>query len=112
MAGSATGNLFSGMIVGVALGAGLALFVSSRAGAGSPVGRLAPKAKAGPTPFKPANLAIERARAFVSEVRTQVRLAVEEGRATSAQTRAELTAKFEAAKHTPADTRKKIERSV
>jgi hypothetical protein len=110
MAGSSTEKLVSGLVAGIALGVGLALFASSRsAEAGSPIARLAARSKAGPTPFEPANLAIERARSFVIEVRTQVRLAVEEGRATAAQTRADLTARFEAAKHAPSADNKSLD---
>jgi hypothetical protein len=99
MARSSAGGLFSGLLVGAAIGAGVALLAASRANvavAGAP-GSARPKS--GPTPFEPANIAIGRAREFVSEVRTQMRLAMAEGRATAAQTRAELTARFEAAKH-------------
>ena len=98
MAGAA-GKLFSGLVVGAAIGASVAMLLSSRTGMALPgpdgVDRAASN---GPTPFEPANRAIERTRAFVVEVREQVRLAVAEGKATAAQTRAELTRSFEDAK--------------
>jgi hypothetical protein len=97
----ATGKLFSGLVVGVALGAGVALVLSSRANISVPGARAAGIGVDGPTPFEPANVLIARARNFVDEVRSQVRQAVDEGRATAAQTRQELTARFEAAKRDP-----------
>lgn len=97
MAGKAAGKLVSGLFVGAALGATVALVLSSRAGVAVPRSA-APEGGDGPTPFAPANELIERARHFVSEVRGQVRLAVQEGKATAAQTRIELTNRFEAAK--------------
>jgi hypothetical protein len=102
----ATGKLFSGLVVGVALGAGVALVLSSRANITVPGSRSAGSSVDGPTPFEPANVLIARARTFVDEVRLQVRQAVDEGRATAAQTRQELTARFEAAKREPADGKK------
>jgi hypothetical protein len=94
----ATGNLLSGLVVGAAVGATVAIVVSSRA-AGS-----LPRARGdgtGPTPFEPANVLIARARGVVEEVRAQFRYAIEEGRAVNARTRAELNAKFEEAKRGP-----------
>ena len=97
MAGHTAGRLFSGLVLGAAVGATVALVLSSRASVALPRSGM-PGKKSGPTPFEPANAVIDRARHLVDEVRGQVRMAVEEGRATAAQTRAELTNRFEAAK--------------
>lgn len=96
MAGKTAGKLFSGLVIGAALGATVALVLSSRTDVALP----APgdHAVAGPTPFDPANQLIARTRHFLDEVRTQIRIAVDEGRATAAQTRQELNGRFEAAK--------------
>lgn len=98
MAGAA-GKLFSGLVVGAAVGASVAMLLSSRAGAALPGATAVDRASSsGPTPFEPANRAIERTRAFVTDVRDQVRQAIAEGKATAAQTREELTRSFEDAK--------------
>jgi hypothetical protein len=96
----ATGNLVSGLVVGAAVGATIAIVVSSRAAGTLPRAR---GDAAGPTPFEPANVLIARARGMVEEVRAQFRYAIEEGRAVNARTRAELNAKFEEAKRGPTD---------
>jgi hypothetical protein len=96
----ATGNLVSGLVVGAAVGATIAIVVSSRAAGTLPRAR---EDAAGPTPFEPANVLIARARGMVEEVRAQFRYAIEEGRAVNARTRAELNAKFEEAKRGPTD---------
>ena len=101
MARFSSGKLFSGLVVGVALGTGVALVLSSRASIGVPGARSPLTALTGPTPFEPANILIARARSLVDEVRTQIRQAVDEGRTTAAQTRLELTARFEASKRDP-----------
>jgi hypothetical protein len=95
MAWQATGKLLSGLIVGVAVGAGVAVVLSSRTAAVLP---RSSGGTPGPTPFEPANALIARARQVVEEVRSQFRQAIDEGRATSARTRAELNARFEEAK--------------
>ena len=103
MAGAA-GKLFSGLVVGAAVGASVAMLLSSRTGMALPGADGVDRASsAGPTPFEPANRAIGRTRAFVQEVREQVRLAIAEGKATAAMTRAELTRSFEDAKRGPQD---------
>lgn len=91
----AAGKLFSGLVVGAVVGASVAMLLSSRAGVAIPG---TTDTGSGPTPFEPANRAIARTRAFVEEVREQVRLAIAEGKATAAQTREELTRSFEDAK--------------
>ncbi|MDB5058876.1 MAG: hypothetical protein JWO59_2348 [Chloroflexi bacterium] len=106
MARSTTGQLFSGLFVGAAIGASVALALSSRTSVAVPGARSGRRSVSTPTPFEPANAVINRARTFVHEVRSQVRQAVEEGRATAAQTRQELTARFEAAKRAPQDGEK------
>ncbi|HVC81717.1 MAG TPA: hypothetical protein VNL35_14590 [Chloroflexota bacterium] len=96
MAWHASGKLLSGLVVGIAVGATVAIVVSSRAAVVLPkVG----DARQGPTPFGPANHMIARARTLVDEMRTQMRQALDEGRATSARTREDLTTRFEASKH-------------
>jgi hypothetical protein len=94
----ATGNLLSGLVVGAAVGATVAIVVSSRAAGSFPRAR---GDSTGPTPFEPANVLIARARGMVDEVRAQFRYAIEEGRAVNVRTRAELNAKFEEAKRGP-----------
>jgi gas vesicle protein len=106
MARSTSGKLFSGLILGAAIGAGVALVLSSRASLAAPGTRASSRPTTGPTPFEPANAVIDRALAFIDEVRSQVRQAVDEGRSTAAQTRQELTARFEAAKRAPLDREK------
>lgn len=96
MAWHASGKLLSGLVAGVAIGATVAIVVSSRTAVVMPRGS---DIRPGPTPFGPANLVIARARTFVDEVRTQMRQAIDEGRAASARTREDLTARFEASKH-------------
>ena len=107
MAGSAAGKLFSGLVVGAAVGAAMALVLSSRAsGVALPgQGTATDGTVSGPTPFEPANQVIARAQHLVREVRAQIQLAVAEGKATTAQTRLELTTRFEAAKHAPGDAK-------
>jgi len=97
MAFRAAGQLFSGLLVGAAIGATAAIVLASRTEVAVP-GQGA-RTLAGPTPFAPANEAIRRAQHFVREVRTQVRFAVEEGKKTAAETRADLNKRFEEAKH-------------
>jgi hypothetical protein len=97
MAGTAAGKLLSGLVVGAAVGATVALVLSSRPSLTLPRSAR-PDDATGPTPFAPANELIIRARHLVDEVRMQVRQAVQEGKATAAQTRVELTTRFEAAK--------------
>src|SRR5665213_2056177 len=101
----ATGNLLSGLVVGAAVGATVAIVVSSRTAGSLPRAR---GDSAGPTPFEPANALIARARVMVDEVRAQFRYAIEEGRAVNARTRAELNAKFEDAKRGSSDRDKPI----
>ena len=95
---SRTGRLFSGLVVGAALGGGIAILLSSRANVAIPGAHASGKPVAGPTPFEPINGLVVRARSFVSEVKSQIQQAVEEGRATAELTKKELTAQFEAAK--------------
>ena len=96
MAWHASGKLLSGLVVGVAVGATVAIVFSSRTAVALP---RTGDARPGPTPFGPANLVIARARTLVDDVRTQMRQAIDEGRATAARTREDLTARFEASKH-------------
>jgi gas vesicle protein len=103
MAWQATGKLLSGLVVGAAVGATVAIVLSSRTAVVVP--RSGGEAH-GPTPFEPANAVIARARMVVEEVRSQFRQAIDEGRATSARTRAELNARFEEAKRGAADRQK------
>ncbi len=98
MAWNATGKLFSGLVVGAAVGATLAVVLSSRAGVALPRSSEHDQRVTGPTPFEPANALIERARSLVEDVRMQIRQAVDEGKRTAAATRQDLTARFEAAK--------------
>jgi hypothetical protein len=106
MATSSAGRLFSGLILGAALGGGLALLASVRTSSTLEPEAMA-RTRSGPTPFEPANVLIQRARSVVDEFRAQVAQAVAEGQATAARTREELTATFEAAKRSPAgDTTK------
>lgn len=100
MAWHATGKVLSGLVVGVAVGAGVAVVLSSRTAMSLPRGTDAAR---GPTPFEPANALIARARAVVDDVRAQIRQAIDEGRATAARTREDLTARFEAAKQGTGD---------
>jgi gas vesicle protein len=100
MAWNAAGKLLSGLVMGAAVGATVALVLSSRASVALPhASDLERGGGVGPTPFQPANEVILRARALVDEVRSQVREAVREGKETAARTRLELTQNFEAAKH-------------
>lgn len=101
MASRAAGQLFSGLIVGAAIGATAAIVLASRTELTVP-GQGA-RTLAGPTPFAPANQAIRRARHFMREVREQVKLAVEEGKKTAAETRADLNKRFDEAKHSRPD---------
>jgi gas vesicle protein len=99
MIGNAAGKFLSGLVVGAAVGASVALVLSSRADVAVPSGAAVDGRRGtGPTPFEPANQLIARARVIVDEVRAQIQQAVAEGKATAAQTRQELTARFEAAK--------------
>lgn len=108
MAANAAGKLFSGLVVGAAVGAAMALVLSSRAsavalpGQGAVTGGAVP----GPTPFEPANQLIARTQHLVQEIRTQIQVAIAEGKATAAQTRVELTTRFEAAKRVPEGDKK------
>ncbi len=98
MAWHVTGKLLSGLVVGVAVGATVAVVFSSRTAVALP---RTEETLSGPTPFQPANSLIAKARTLADEVRTQVRQAIDEGRATAARTREDLTARFEAAKQGP-----------
>jgi len=95
MAWHVTGKLLSGLVVGVAVGATVAIMASSRTSVALP---RADETRPGPTPFQPANSLIAKARTLVDDVRTQLRQAIDEGRATAARTREDLTARFEASK--------------
>ncbi len=98
---SRTGGLVSGLVVGAALGGGLAILLSVRANVAMPVSSERGSRLARPTPFEPINGLVQRVRLFVDDVRTQIQQAVEEGRATAETTRKELTEQFEAAKKAP-----------
>jgi hypothetical protein len=103
---SRAGGLLSGLLVGAAIGGGLAMLLSPRAGVVVPAGGEAGTDLAGPTPFEPINGLVERVRLFVDDVRSQVQQAIAEGRATAELTRKELTAQFEAAKKASTTDRK------
>lgn len=95
MGSRAAAQLLSGMVVGAALGATVALILASRSevAAGHGTGAIV-----GPTPFAPANAALDRARRLLDEVRAQMAIAIDEGRKSAAETRADLTKRFEDAK--------------
>ena len=103
---SRAGGLISGLVVGAALGGGLAVFLSSRANVAVPVAKESGESLSWPTPFEPIIGLVARAKLFVEEVRTQFQQAVEEGRATAEATRKELTEQFEAAKKASKPDRK------
>lgn len=97
MAARAAGQLVSGLVVGAAVGATVALVLASRAD--TAVAGKGSAAVTGPTRFAPANLMLARTRQLFSEVREQVRVAVAEGKRTAAETRADLNRRFDDAKH-------------
>jgi hypothetical protein len=101
MASRAAGQLFSGLLVGAAIGATAAIVLASRTELAAP--GQGTRHPTGPTPFAPANEAIRRAQHFMRAVRTQVKLAVEEGKKTAAETRADLNKRFDEAKHSHRD---------
>lgn len=96
MAFRAAGQLFSGLVIGAAIGATAAVVLASRTELAAP--GQGTRDLTGPTPFEPANEAIRRVKRFAAELQLQVRVAIDEGRKTALETRADLNKRFDEAK--------------